>query len=95
MNFKNYYDDEDEIEQIRKDRKSKDVRSKGDFEVRGGKMLFQRVGPINSQKQVNNKRAPESRGVWAFPIPYLTNFLLAANFPLLPRCLRKILMKGD
>jgi hypothetical protein len=54
------------------------------FKINGGRMLMQRIGPINPQRQRNliwneaatpnrlrgrNPRSPERRGIWAFPWP--------------------------
>lgn len=50
--------------------------SKGDFKFKDGKLLFQRVGPIKAVKQKKNSRAPEKRGLWAFPYPIFDYFFV-------------------
>lgn len=52
----------------------------GDFQIQGGKMLFQRIGPMNAQIQKNNKRAPVGRGIWAFPWPIFEHFFVSSKF---------------
>ncbi len=52
----------------------------GDFQVRKGEVLFNRVGPMNAQVQKKNKKAPEGRGVWAFPWPIFDPFFVSASF---------------
>lgn len=51
----------------------------GDFQVQGGKVLFSRIGPMNAQIQKNNERAPEGRGVWAFPWPIFEHFYVSGS----------------
>lgn len=52
----------------------------GDFKIQGGKMLFQRIGPMNAQIQKNNERAPVGRGIWAFPWPIFEHFYVSGKF---------------
>lgn len=51
----------------------------GDFQCRGGKVLFQRIGAMNAQRQ-NNCRAPTGRGIWAFPWPIFEYFYVSASY---------------
>jgi len=52
----------------------------GDFVVKDGKMLFNRVGPVNAQYQKKNKSVPVKRGVWAFPYPIFDYYFVGAPF---------------
>jgi len=69
MNFKTFYTESIE----------KKISNKGDFQVKGNRMLFQRVGPVSSQYQSNTK-APERRGIWAFPWPVFDYFFVSGSF---------------
>ena len=51
----------------------------GDFVVQGGKMLFNRVGGLDAKYQTN-ERAPEKRGIWAFPYPLFDYFFVGGKF---------------
>jgi hypothetical protein len=81
--FVDDYEDEyeDDYADFEKPKSSKkEVSNKGDFDIKNGKMLFQRVGPINAQIQRNNKRAPEGRGIWAYPWPVFDWFFVSGPF---------------
>jgi hypothetical protein len=60
----------------------------GDFVVKNGKMLFNRVGPVNAQTQ-KNKKAPVKRGVWAFPYPVFDYFFVSASYSISTTCAPK------
>jgi hypothetical protein len=51
----------------------------GDFVVKDGKMLFNRVGGLDAKYQ-DNDRAPERRGVWAFPYPIFEWFFVGSKY---------------
>jgi hypothetical protein len=57
----------------------KRVSNKGSLVFRDGKLLFNRVGPINRQYQ-DNARAPAKRGIWAFPFPFFEPFYVSGYF---------------
>ena len=47
-----------------------------EFTIRGNKMLFWRLGNMNSNKQTHKEGsvAPEGRGIWCFPYPHYDYF---------------------
>ena len=60
-----------------------------ELRVRRGAVLFWRLGPIEFGPQERWSRAPESRGLWAFPWPYMDSFFTAHKyFDLLPKHLQ-------
>jgi len=70
---------------------SKQKSNSGSFQVKGDKVLFQRLGPLSSQKQFTRKdrkghKPPVGRGIWAFPFPMYDSFLLAINMKI--KCLK-------
>lgn len=62
-----------------KEKHTTDKASYGDFQVRDGKVLFQRIGAMNAQRQ-HNLSAPVGRGVWAFPWPIFEYFYVSASY---------------
>ena len=72
----------------------KRISNKGDFIFEKGKLLFNRVGPIKAIKQISsydydddnnivkhkNIRAPEKRGLWAFPYPIFDPFFVTGRW---------------
>jgi len=54
----------------------KQVGNKGVFRVKGGKMLFNRIGPMSGQVQKNRKErtTPVRKGIWVFPYPFFDMF---------------------
>lgn len=49
-----------------------------DFTIRGNKMLYWRLGNMNSNKQTHmqgeGRKPPVSRGIWCFPYPHYDYF---------------------
>lgn len=50
------------------------------IQVRNGQMMFWRLGDLKFDKQSRWDRAPESRGMWAFPWPYFEMFFAYHKF---------------
>lgn len=73
------------------------------FQYRDGKLLMQRIGSLTPVRQRNlerlgdpssvqsrrNPRAPENRGLWAFPFPFFDSFFAAHHYEMaLPKRLQ-------
>lgn len=79
MNFKHFFDDKEFDDHPKKIKIEKKISNKGKFVFQDGKMLFQRVGPMAGQYQ-DNKRAPETKGIWAFPFPVFDWFYVGSSY---------------
>lgn len=73
------------------------MREMDRFQFKNGKLKMQRIGPLNPQRQKNfvwteengngklksrNQRAPEKRGLWAFPYPLFDGFFASYQYQL-------------
>lgn len=75
------------------------------YQFKNGRLKVQRIGPLNPQRQKNyrlgdknwdgklrgkNRRAPENRGLWAFPYPYFDAYFASFQYDMaLPKKFRR------
>lgn len=61
------------------------------IQVRQGAVLFHRVGKLTPVVQTDNPRAPEKKGIWAFPWPYFEEDLVWQQYEaIMPKKLRPV-----